>query len=320
VSEPESRASLDIDVKQSPTRHGWRARYIKISAQFLLNCSEPPTARFFSRVVAIWKKRDDNMRRVFLFSVLTAVCVNAAYATTDIESDATTAQCVEPTLHRYEGTANLQAQWEANKVPLRWYNNHTLIALAANNSANDCDYSGALDTPTDPTRTGYTFAGWRVNAQMNFSQLDTSIPGTDRIAKCMNGTTPRCLRDNTPDNAGASEEPCTKDYYTELNPHEWKVHFSYGDVYGMAKCSNTTGTYAVAGTPSDTNGQYCWCKATTYKPLNQSTVYRPLSTLAWVFRLDHGSASNCAYSCALNCASLVRWNSDFRAAVFAPAN
>ena len=257
---------------------------------------------------------------VVMTAVVSVFASNNACATTDIESDATTAQCVEPTLHRYEGTANLQAQWEANTVPLRWYNNHTLIALAANDSANDCDYSGSLDTPTNPSRTGYTFAGWTVNSQMNFSQLDTSIQGTDRIAKGINGTAPICWRDNTPNNAGATEESCTKDYYSELNPHEWKVHFFYGDVYGMAKCSNTTGTYAVAGTPSDTNGQYCWCKATTYKPLNQSTVYRPLSTLAWVFRLDHGSASNCAYSCALNCASLVRWNSDFRAAVFAPAN
>ena len=256
------------------------------------------------------------MKKLFLFSVLTTMCVNTANAA-DIASNATTAQCVEPTLHRYEGTANLQAQWEANTVPLRWYNNHTLIELAANDPAKDCGYSGSLDTPTNPSRTGYTFAGWKVNSQMNFSEIPTNQEGTERWAKSASGV---CHHDNAATTSSAVEVPCTGAAYTELNPAEWHVKFSFGDVYGTGKCSSTSGTYAVAGTPSDTNGKYCWCKATTYKPLNSSTIYRPLSSLAWVFVNAYGSASSCAADCAANCAAYVRGISAFRAVAFTPAN
>ena len=106
-------------------------------------------------------------KKVFVVSMLVMAVVPGFAA--DIASNATTAQCVEPTLHRYEGTANLQAQWEANTVSLRWYNNHTLIDTT--DATDDCEYSGSLTRPTNPSRTGYTFTGWTVSPKVEFSTL-----------------------------------------------------------------------------------------------------------------------------------------------------
>ena len=41
-----------------------------------------------------------------------------------------------------------------------------------------------------------------------------------------------------------------------------------------------------------------------------------VSSPAWVFADDYGSAADCAYLCAHHCANYVQYNSDFRLAVF----
>ena len=45
--------------------------------------------------------------------------------------------------------------------------------------------------------------------------------------------------------------------------------------------------------------------------------FRVVSSPAWVFNNDNGSASNCASNCANNCGNNVQNNSDFRRTVFA---
>ncbi|MFQ6704475.1 MAG: hypothetical protein ACLRFP_05340, partial [Alphaproteobacteria bacterium] len=90
----------------------------------------------------------------------------------------------------------------------------------------------------------------------------------------------------------------------------WAVTFSYGTVKGMAKCSSTNG----GSTPSDTNGQYCWCQATNYTPNegNQCNVASP----SWGPPNGFGSGSNCANSCAHSCAIYVVDYATFRRALF----
>ena len=103
--------------------------------------------------------------------------------------------------------------------------------------------------------------------------------------------------------------------YGITEPGQWGVNFTYGDVIGEAICSSTSGTWATAGTPDTSgSGQYCWCRAMGYK-LSGSNMCA-VSSPAWVFNDDHGSAANCAYYCANNCAGNVRLNSFFRAALF----
>jgi len=272
------------------------------------------------------------MKKLCLFSVLTAMCVNAAYAA-DIASNATTAQCVEPTLHRYEGTANLQAQWEANTVSLSWYSNYTKINPT--DAIDDCQYAGGLTRPTNPSRTGYTFTGWTVSPKVEFSTLSLGSVSGISYGRGESGGADLCYYYDT--EGHASNALCRMPEFTELQRYEWKQPFANGTVYGMAHCTAKPGnnysytwptanrseyvatldemnTYDTAH--SGEEKKYCWCQATGYKATNQSTIQRPLSSLAWVFLNAYGSASDCAYGCATYCAYRVRGDSAFRAAVF----
>ena len=82
-------------------------------------------------------------------------------------------------------------------------------------------------------------------------------------------------------------------------------------VSGRHICSNTSGTSAVSGSPSSTNGQYCWCQLTNIS--GQSCSGAP-----WVFRVSDGSAS-CTNpgGCANFCVSSLEINTDFRSALLA---
>ena len=81
--------------------------------------------------------------------------------------------------------------------------------------------------------------------------------------------------------------------------------------------------YQLLTMPSNTNyttndtGQYCFCQATHYTANNSGQC--PLSSPAWVFIGGNGSAADCAYNCANDCADLVQAASDFRLAVFGGA-
>ena len=274
------------------------------------------------------------MRRVFLSCLPVVMYANAVFAA-DIASNATTAQCVEPTLHRYEGTANLQAEWEANTVQLRWYNNYTMIKPT--DEIDDCEYSGSLTRPTNPSRTGYTFTGWTVSPKVEFSTLSLGSAEAISYGIGQSGTSNICRSYDSDWHTVA----CSNPIFTELQRFECKQPFANGTVYGMAHCSalpgnnysetwpaenraNYTSTLDAMNTyDSQHTGEekkYCWCQATGYKATNQSTIQRPLSSLAWVFRNDRGSASNCENFCAPLCAFYVRGASAFRAAVLAPAN
>jgi hypothetical protein len=198
--------------------------------------------------------------------------------------------------------------------------------MAVSTSESSCDYDSSIDVPDSPSRTGYNFSGWRVRAQRDFSTLNASLSatGSKRWAKGEHYTqhTDYCYYKEGDGNAVHLE--CNVDpNFFELKQHEWKVEFPEGDVYGMAKCSATSGTYGVAGTPSDDGAantkQYCWCKATGWKPNGSNTLQSPLASLSWVFSFDYGSASNCSNYCAYYCSYYVRNSSGFRAALFAPA-
>ena len=278
------------------------------------------------------KKRVSNV--VLMTAVMSVFALNNAYAT-GISGSATSAQCVEPTLGRYEGTANLQAEWEANTVQLSWYSNYTMINPT--DAIDDCEYSGSLTRPTNPSRTGYTFTGWTVSPKVEFSTLSLGSVTAISYGKgeAISNHRDYCWYYDTTDHHGY--DICNMGEFTELQQYEWKQPFANGTVYGMAHCSalpgnnysmtwpaenraNYTSTLDAMNTydtqHSTEEKKYCWCQATGYKATNQSTIQRPLSSLAWVFDYDIGSASNCAGRCAAHCAYNVRWRSAFRAAVF----
>ena len=237
------------------------------------------------------------------------VSVSVSFADPNIASDTNSADCKNSTLETYSGTSNLSADWEANTINVRWYNGNTLM------TSNTCVYDGGLTIPDAPSRTGYTFTGWRVRPQMDFSTIPTNTNGTERWAFGVSDNTEYCYYDT---NTGVAKQvDCNSDNtYRELQTYEWKVKFSHGDLYGMSGCSSTNGTYAQSGTPTIGTGQYCWCKATGYKGTNVNRISGPSYALSWVFARDYDTVAYCTQKCAAYCTNRAEYNSDFRRALF----
>ena len=113
------------------------------------------------------KKVFQKTKLMFAAFVVAVFCVGA-YATTDIQPNgnlsggSTAANCTQPVLGTYSGSTNFEAKWRANDVSLRWYNEGARIT-DVQNASKTCTYDGALTIPaTAPSRTGYTFGGWKV--------------------------------------------------------------------------------------------------------------------------------------------------------------
>ena len=170
------------------------------------------------------------------------ICADfSAYATADIDADATTATCDESVLNASNGTANLEINWEPNVIPLRWYSGNTEIH-PENTNANSCTYDGALNIPaTPPEREGYNFAGWKIRPTYDFSKLAPSgvyaLTDTDqRYTKRVYGRQGCVYNGNIHTNI-----PCTDPEFDELSNDEWKIKFNTGTLYGNAICGSTIG-------------------------------------------------------------------------------
>ena len=253
------------------------------------------------------------MKRTILTSIAAIAMAMPAIAA-NIPNDAT---CNSGVLGVSSGSANLEADYTANTINITWDGNG---GSTPTGGATSCTYDSTFNLPAAPTKTGYTFAGWAVQAaaQCSLSGLDTSVNGIDYAAYQLNN---QCYyyfyeyNEETDEETEIEEDDCSNAVFSGLNgAGEWKTNFSYGTVKGIAKCSSTNGTYAQTGTPSDTDGQYCWCQATSYTATGSSQCN--VASPSWVFYNGRGSASNCASYCALGCTNGVRNNSDFRRALF----
>ena len=256
---------------------------------------------------------------------------NPAFATDpDISvNDTGSGMCVYDVLDTYSGAAGFKANWEANNIKLRWYNGNTLIT-PGNDSANDCDYNGGLNVPSNTlTRTGYTFSGWTKRPEYNFATLTVSQDGTHHWSHnngdvCRQGTT----------GMGDSVSCSSNNAFAELGQYEFRTQFSWGDIYGSAYCSAKSGnggsnswnndssnwlaTYDELGSATGTK-QYCWCQLTGYKPTGTTTLYRPISVSVpsvYVFCRDRDTASGCAHYCAANCGLYLLRENNFREKLF----
>ena len=71
--------------------------------------------------------------------------------------------------------------------------------------------------------------------------------------------------------------------------------------------------------PGDTftptaQGQYCWCKITSFTPSGDSACN--VTTSLWIYYNDYENVSNCASDCANDCRDASFDSSDFRRAMF----
>ena len=211
----------------------------------------------------------------------------------DSSGAALPADCDSDTLDTTSGTANLRADFEANRIDLRWYDNNTMLNVSSTSSDN-CTYDTAIDLPTNPTKTGYTFKGWKVRPEYNFASLDETITGNG-FSKNANG---ECKSDRSV----WQITTCDADF-ADLNDNEWKVQYSYGTVYGMSWCSTTTNPGDGVATTINQSGYgiNCWCRATGYKPNGSSVKYSPTKPTKWIMQRAY-TVDECKEDCALHCA------------------
>ena len=271
-----------------------------------------------------------------IFSIL----ISAPLFATGVSSGATSADCDNATLDTYTGTSNLQAGWQANTIALHWYNGDTEITSGVPTS---CTYDGPLNPPsTIPTRTGYTFKGWRVRqAQCSFASSVCGLNGSDLDGLTSQGYGYARLNANAGDNEST--------YGLTTGSGQWAVSFTNGGIVrGIASCSSTGSTAfdtvigafangtmtmeqviaAVYGScasdaikpgntfSSSSSGQYCWCKVDSYTPSGGQQCNIQTS-FSWIFTVERSDASNCATQCAQDCAvSVVQDLLNFRRILF----
>lgn len=261
------------------------------------------------------------MRKMKLFMLFAfgTLCAFPAFAT-GIPNDETNPSCDNSTLGTYSGSAALEPDWSANIIPIRWYNNNTLIQNPGANSTT-CEYDGTLTTPTTaPSRTGYNFAGWKARPSMDFSELISLGNATGRwaITNSAHGNK-ICFYDNVTA-AQYTQTNCASDEFLDLERNEWKISFLTGTLYGNSYCSAKAGDTHWTWSETDsqnwltdyneletTEGEkkYCWCQVTGWKYANNSALYAQQSITAasaWVLFYGFASDAGCRERCAANCA------------------
>ena len=228
-----------------------------------------------------------------------------------IDATSASAPCTNNTLETYSGNTNLQADWQPNTIDIRWYNMNTQVT-PTNAIANTCVYDGTLSIPSNaPSRIGYTFAGWEVRPQYDFSTLPANKQGIHAWSKNQSV----CLYGDLSRTTGT---PCDNGSFDDLNIYEWKGSFDYGMLYGMVKCTSTPeSTIGKIGTPdTTTDGVYCWCKATGFIPTNSNIKYSPSKSPRWTYIRTFTYVHECHNYCADWCSFYSINNTNVRTAFF----
>lgn len=192
----------------------------------------------------------------------------------------TSAPCDNETLSKYNGTANIEINWEPNVIGLSWYDGDTQLSVPTESQS--CVYDDVVTVPPQPTKLGYTFNGWKVVPRYDFSTLDASILATTSFYKINN----RCYD-------SSSEVSCNLASTSDLQNDEWKAIYTYGAVYGKAMLSTST----VAPPLENNSGNTCWCKATHYTPNGDTVRYSPTKELPWVSIGIKANYRDCIWGC-----------------------
>ena len=243
-------------------------------------------------------------------------------------------QCDNDVLSTYTGPANLTANWTGNNIAVTWYNEDDTYMT------NSCTYGGGLTVPSAPTKTGYTFRGWRIRqtcdlADVNFRDYGDYVTYPSWYAFVSNNGERRAYRfvDNG-NNDTFMNDSTGPTGLTE--PGTWAAHRGNTAVYGISYCSARSGNgYSegfdyVYGNPSSWfatydqltgasgSKNYCWCKATKYAIAGGAPC--SVETSNWVglheYSISMAHMNNmtveqmCANYCADSCADMIYANLD----------
>ena len=232
-------------------------------------------------------------------------------------------ECNEPILNTETGPATLRAQWDANTINLNWYSDDTLLDVQQ--SADTCVYDVAITLPsTNPTKTGYTFGGWRVRSSaFDPATLNATINGDAYYAHGWHNAADYCFAGADNINNQGANICTTEPQVSDLAINEWKIIFNYGTLKGSSLCSTdapTPGHVGQTGTPDEnSSGQYCWCKTTGFDAEKDGS-YISVETASWVFMSSNSNATSCLSGCAYNCAYYARTTQSFRVALYGQSN
>ena len=105
------------------------------------------------------------------------------------------------------------------------------------------------------------------------------------------------------------------DHSSNSDLFEWSATFSYGTLWGIATCVDTSGTVNTAveelrdsngeiATGGERTGRYCWCQ-----------LAHPARS-RWVFRHSYSSAGECRSLCTNGCGSNIQNFSASRTGLF----
>ena len=246
-----------------------------------------------------------------VFSIFSVYSVPSFATNVDSGEDAT---CDEDTLESQTGPVRLRAEYQPEVINLNWYDENG-NQITVPNASNSCTYDTSINLPDNPTKTGYTFKGWRVVPKFDLSTLDSAINGNGRYAHGVD------IENNNTDSCMCNGDTCTCNTVSDLNQYEWKATFEYGTVYGETRCSSVSGEFTSTGNPTNDNGPHCWCRATKYKPNNDNMMYETIASTPWIADYRQEGVSSCARNCGYyECAFRVQTNSVFRSAVFGISN
>lgn len=212
--------------------------------------------------------------------------------------------------YNVEANSVCTAQWVAQDVDLKWFGENG-TQLSGTDSY-DCTYGNTIALiPTAPEKPGYHFKRWNV-MQSPLANLDVNIMPTSVVANNVSNGNNVCAYSN---GAGIpnTSVACNNAMASDLNSYEWKNVFSYGTVYGLARCSSTPYIGHYTGNPSETEGRWCWCRAIGYKPTNGLLQSIPVS--AWVSPVNvdnYSTTAECWANCASYCAGKIAGYPDLR--------
>ena len=223
------------------------------------------------------------------------------------------------------GSATVYAIWSENSYTITFSGNDisayqgSAALISGKSASSTLKYTAAVNLETRYTRTGYTFAGWAVRPEMDFSTIsvETFIYGYGRGTE--NGRW--CGYWSTAGKQSEGYDTCNNPEFNDLAPHEWKMHLGSGWLYGMSKCSAKTGdnnwnmnyksqwtaTYdeltSVTG-----DKKSCWCNKTGFQPNNSDIIYAPSNGL-WVYGGTMSREVDCVWTCALYCGAIFPYES-----------
>ena len=214
---------------------------------------------------------------------------------TGVSSTASTADCDNATLNTYTGTSNLQANWDANEIDLHWYaDSDATIEMEVASASQGCTYDGTLTPPaTIPTKTGYTFKGWKVKeipygyTRLEYIQssgtqyINTNyvLQETDRVEVDYELTNLSATGDKFIIGQKASDSTGNMWVETYGNTNKWYVRWgSSSSVNTTFNSSQTSGTFIIKKNSFIVNGTEILQPNYTSMNLNPLVIFGRIGT------------------------------------------